>query len=224
MKNLLSSSNSAIVSLRRFLLLYTICRENGKTERENSTIDHPDIRGLGTADQWAQRELASLYKRGLTVWLPRRLVARILRTSMYHPARIYRTVHVVCPTIAPQMNPASSRATAVAATCGGRFACKSRQYFLFRRFPARSAYAAISGDTTARSLLPQRRSWIQQFSQSTRLRDRIDVSGHRNTREDWRDAILSTEVVPRYPPKNGGPAGSDRQDVNNAVTTGQENR
>ena len=45
----------------------------------------------------------------------------------------------VAPTIAPQMNPDSSRATAVAATCGGLPACTNRQYFFCRRLPARSA-------------------------------------------------------------------------------------
>lgn len=161
MKNFLSSKNLAIWPYT--VSPYGTCQEIGKAERENSTIDHPDIRGLDTADQWNRRELASLCRRGSTEWSLRRFASRILRTAMYRPAPPIRfisyrrsvlvcTICAVCPTIAPQMNPASSRATAVAATWGGRFAFRRRQYFRFKRFPARSAYFAISGDTIARSV------------------------------------------------------------------------
>ena len=85
MKNLLSSSKSVIVSVRRPSSSRFV-EKNGKAERENSTIDHPDIRGLGTADQWTRRELASLFRRESAERLPRRFRPRILRTSMYHPA------------------------------------------------------------------------------------------------------------------------------------------
>ena len=127
------------------------CKENGKAERDNSPIDHPDMRGLDTADQWV-RLRACL---SLGTW-----VSRLASTWVCLEDSPYRGIppdsadpfhglqccsarshafHPVCPTIAPQMKPASSRATAVAATCGGRFAYRRRQNFLFRRFPARSA-------------------------------------------------------------------------------------
>ncbi len=61
--------------------------------------------------------------------------------------------YAVLPTIAPQMNPASSRATAVAATCGGRPAWENRQYFLCSRLPARSAYWTNSTGRLARSFM-----------------------------------------------------------------------
>ena len=113
-------------------------------------MDQTDIRGLGTAGQWDRRELASVSKPGSGYYLPAELledspffVGNLLYRFDYaqpsHSLIYFLQSHryAVFPVIAPQINPDSSRATAVAATWDGLPENTMRTNFLFNLRPAR---------------------------------------------------------------------------------------
>jgi hypothetical protein len=65
---------------------------------------------------------------------------------------------------------------------------------------------------------------MEQFSQTGRHGDGIDMSGHKKTREDCCGAIFSAEVVSGYPRENANLKQHGGMEVNDEVTSRHENR